>query len=189
MWLPKMTDRCTCGVISTYNSGKQKSQQMMQSRTPSQTQSDDPALSHQTLAQASLACTQAVGNISIVRSNQRKLPPKNLAAQLALSCTEEVGQSSSEAAPRKKVRFFLPCEHTDSRSDKRDVTCGGYPTEAGLPFDCCCRKSTSAHTFCLPTNQEDDDAQTEGDTDNPGHVGCFGFGDGARSQAPLRHQF
>ena len=113
---------------------------------------DDPALSHQTLAQASLARTQAVGNISIVRSNQRKLPPKNLMAQLTLSCTEEVGQSSTEAAPRKKVRFFLPCEHTDSRSNKRDVTCGGYPTEASLPFDCCCRKSTSAHAFCLPTN-------------------------------------
>ena len=34
-----MTDKCTCGVISTFDSGKQRTQQMTQSRTLSQTQS------------------------------------------------------------------------------------------------------------------------------------------------------
>ena len=143
--------------------------------------SDDPAPG----SQASITRTQAVVNNSIVQPSQGKLPPRNLMAQLALSCTEELGQSSSEEAPRKKVRFFLPCEHGDSTSDKRDVTCEGYPTEAGLKFDCCCRKTTSAHAFCLPTNRDDDDVKNKGDPDQPGHVGGFGFGDGSRHQAPL----
>ena len=65
---------------------------------------DDPALG----SQASLTRTQAVGNISIVRSNQRKLPPKNLVAQLALSCTEELVQSSSEEAPEEEGQIFSP---------------------------------------------------------------------------------
>ena len=42
------------------------------------TDTDDPALSQQTLAQVTLAHTQAVGNISIVRSDHKKgkQPPK-----------------------------------------------------------------------------------------------------------------
>ena len=105
-----MTARCTCGVTSSCGSGiKPRSQQLTQSRILSQTlvsmDTDDPALSQQTLAQVMLACTQAVGNISIIRSDhKRKQLPKNLSsAQLALSHSEEVGQSRTEKLARKKV--------------------------------------------------------------------------------------
>ena len=109
---------------------------MTQPRVLTQGQSAPPLM---TQPRGPVTRSRAVANTSIVRHSYGKLPPRNLMAQLALSCTEEPGQSSSEEAPRKKVRFYLQCEHTDSTSDKRDVTCKGYPTEAGLRFDCCCR--------------------------------------------------
>ena len=115
--------------------------------------SDEPALSQQTLAQVMLARPQEVGNISmaasIVRSDHKRKLPKNLSsAQSALSDTEEGGQSRPERCEKKKVQFFLPCEHIESRSDKRDIICEGYSTESGIPFYCCCRKQTSTHAFC-----------------------------------------
>ena len=131
--------------------------------------------------------SRAVANTSIVRHSYGKPPPRNLIAQLALSCTEEPGQSTSEKAPRKKVRFFLDCEHTDSTSDKRDVTCKGYSTKAGLLFDCCCRQSTSSHAYCLPTNREDD-VQDQDHPHLPHQPGSLGHGCGPRHQTP-RHQF
>ena len=156
--------------------------------------SDEPELSQQTLAQVMLAQPQEVGNISmaasIVQSDHKRKLPKNLSsAQSALSDTEKRGQSRPERCEKKKVRFFLPCEHVESRSDKRDIICEGYSTESSIPFDCCCRKQTSSHAFCLPTATDDDETLTEGSADHHGHVGGLGFGDGPRREAPLRNQF
>ena len=131
--------------------------------------------------------SRAVANTSIVRHSHGKAPPRNLTAQLALSCTEEPGQSTSKRAPRKKVRFFLDCEHTDSTSDKRDVTCKGYSMEAGLLFDCCCRQSSSSHAYCLPTNREDD-VQAEDHPHLPHQPGSLSHGCGPRHQTS-RNQF
>ena len=72
---------------------------------------------------------------SIVRSDHKRKLPKNLSsAQAALSDTEEGGQSRPERCKKKKVQFFLPCEHVKSRSDKRDIICEGYSTESGIPL-------------------------------------------------------
>ena len=155
---------------------------------------DDPALTQQSLSQVTHAQPQDVRNnsmpVSIIRSDHIGKPHRNLSlAQLALADTEEGPQSKGAGTEKKKVRFFLPSEHEDSSSDKREVTCGGYTTESGLSFDCCCRKSMSSHAFCLPTAIEDDEALPEGSPDPHGHAAGLGFCDGPRHEAPRRNQF
>ena len=118
------------------------------------TDTDDPALSHQTLAQASLACTQAVGNISIVRSNQRKLLPKNLAAQLALSCTEEVGQSSSEQPRGKRSGFFSPVNTLTAGATRETSPAEVIPQKlASLLIVVAGNQHLHMHSACPPTER------------------------------------